>query len=72
MRRGRKRSLLLLEDEAGQHVARVLLGYKRVVGHPLRIDLVVEIDDVAPDRLRAVALAANMIAQDRLIQYPGP
>lgn len=72
MRRGRTRRLLLLEDEAGQEVARVVLGYKRVVGHPLRIDLVVEIDDVAPDRLRAVALAASMIAQDRLIQYRGP
>jgi hypothetical protein len=72
MRRGRKRCLLLLEDEAGQRVARVLLGYKRVVGHPPRIDLVVEIDDVAPDRLRALALAASMIAQDRLIQYASP
>jgi hypothetical protein len=69
MRRGRKRCLLLLEDEAGQQVARVLLGYKRVLGEPRRIDLVVEIDDVAPDRLRAVALAASMIAEDRVIEY---
>jgi hypothetical protein len=69
MRRGRKRCLLLLEDQAGQHVARVLLGYKRLVGWPLRIDLVVEIEAVAPDRLRAVALAASMIADGRVIEY---
>jgi len=72
MRRGRKRCLLLLEDEAGQQVARVLLGYKRLVGWPLRIDLVVEIDDVAPNRLRALALAASMIADDRVIEYASP
>jgi hypothetical protein len=72
MRRGRRRCLLVLEDEAGQQAARVLLGYKRLVGRPLRIDLVVEIDDVARDQIRAVALAASVIADCRVIEYPGP
>jgi hypothetical protein len=67
---GRKKSpALVIEDHHGRQVARIHIARKKRAGH--LVDLVVEVDDGTTEQLRKVAIAASVIADRELIDFPG-
>ena len=65
----KKSPALVLEDHHGRQVARIYIARKKRAGH--FVDLVVEVEDGTPEQLRKVAIAASVIADRELIEFPG-
>jgi hypothetical protein len=73
LHKGEREGTCSIEDEHGHAFGRVQLARKKIsrMGTE-RVDLVVEIEDQTPDPFREVTIAASVIADVSMIEFPSP